>query len=326
MKRWHIVLIVIVGVLGAVRLATRNNFHEVTTGEVYRSAQLSPGTLKSKVETHGIRTVVSLRRPRPKESWYRNEKQAAAELGIGHHDIAMDLTFSPRIDHLLELRDLLEGAPKPLLVHCRAGADRTGLAAIMAKLLDGESTLDEARAQVGPRYHAFDDDSIGLPLFDGYVSWLATEGLAHTSERFNQWLENEYTDLSGNIHFLVDPIEGQLWERPWGLIAEGHEFHVSRADTDTLELTGWAFDTRNFSLLDSVEAYLGDTRFEENWYGIYQPWLINDFGREEWLDSGWLASHPLAGFEDGCHELKLKFTREDGSTWTSPPSAKICIS
>jgi len=326
MKRWHIALILILVTLGAVRLATRNNFHELIPGEMYRSAQLSAGTLKNKVEKLGIRTVISLRRPKPDESWYVNEKQAAAELGIEHHDIALDLTFSPRIDHLLELRDLLEGAPKPLLVHCRAGADRTGLAAIMARLLDGESTLDEARAQVAPKYHAFDDDSIGLPMFYGYVSWLATQGLPHSSERFNQWLENEYVDLSGNIHFLVDPIAGQLWERPWGLIGQGHEFRVSRADTGRLELSGWAFDTRNLSLLKGVEVYLGDTRFEENWYGIYQPWLIDDFGREEWLDSGWAASHPLAAFADGCHELTLKFTRKDGSTWTSPPSARICIS
>lgn len=326
MKRWQIISLVILVTLGAVRLATRNNFHVLIPGEMYRSAQLSAETLKSKVEKHGIKTVISLRRPKPDESWYVNEKQVATELGISHHDIAMDLTFSPRIDHLIELRDLLEEAPRPLLVHCRAGADRTGLAAIIARLLDSESTLEEARAQVGPRYHVFDGDSIGLPMYDGYVAWLGTQGFTHSRERFNQWLENEYVDLSGNIHFLVDPIAGQLWERPWGRISEGFEFHVSRAEAERLELSGWAFDTRNLSLLGGVEVFLGETRFRDNWYGIPQPWLINDFGREEWLDSGWLASHPLEEFEDGCHDLTLKFTREDGTTWTSPPSARICIS
>ena len=134
MKRWHIILIIIFAVLFTTRMLTKNNFHEVIPGEIYRSAQLSAGKLENVVEEHGIQTVISLRRPREKESWYINEKEAAAGLGIGHHDIAMDLTFSPRIDHLLELRDLLENSPKPLLVHCRAGADRTGLASIMAKL------------------------------------------------------------------------------------------------------------------------------------------------------------------------------------------------
>ena len=326
MKRWHIILIIFLGVLVAARMLTKNNFHEVIPGEIYRSAQLSAGTLKSVVEKHGIQTVVSLRRPRPAERWYKNEKKAVDGLGTAHHDIAMDLTFSPRIDHLLELRDLLEEAPKPLLVHCRAGADRTGLAAMMAKLLDGSSSLAEARAQVSWEYHAFRDNSMGIPFFDGYSAWLASEGLEHSSDHFNRWLENEYVDLSGNIHFLVDAIEGQLWQRPWGWIGEGHEFQVNRPDTDKLELSGWAFDTRNTTLVDSVEVYLGGIRFEDSWYGIYQPWLLKDFGKEEYLDSGWMASHPLDRFEDGCHELVLKFIRSDGSSWTSPPSARICIS
>jgi undecaprenyl-diphosphatase len=325
MKKIAIAFLILFVVLFGIRLATRNNFHEVTAGEIYRSAQLSAGTLKNKVEEHGIRTVVSLRRPRPDEGWYKNEKAVAAELGIAHHDIAMDLTFSPRIDHLLDLRDLIESAPKPMLVHCRAGADRTGLAAVMVKLLDGSSSLDEARAQVSRKYHAYRDDSMGIPLFDAYASWLIENAFEHSAARFNQWLENSYTDLSGNIHFLVDPIEGQLWQRPWGLIGEGHEFEISRAETETLELSGWAFDTRHTALLDSVEVYLGGVRFEDNWYGIYQPWLLKDFHREEYLDSGWMASQPLDSFPDGCHDLTLKFNRLDGSSWTSPPSARICI-
>jgi len=325
MKRWHIILIIILAVLFTTRMLTKNNFHEVIPGEIYRSAQLSAGKLENIVEKHGIKTVISLRRPKPDSGWYKNEKAAAETLGIGHHDIAMDLTFSPRIDHLLELRDLLSDAPKPLLVHCRAGADRTGLAATMAKLLDGSSSLEDARAQVSWEFHAVRETSMGIPFFDEYSGWLQTSGLVHSKDNFNRWLENDYIDLSGNIHFLVDQVHGQLWERPWGLIGEGHEFKVNRADSDLLELSGWAFDTRNISLLKSVDAFLGDVQLEDTWYGIYQPWLLKDFPHEQYLDSGWMASHPLDQFEDGCHELRLKFTRNDDSAWESPPAGRICI-
>ncbi len=325
MKRWHIILIIVFVILFAVRILTRNNFHAVIPGEIYRSAQLSAGKLEDVVAEYGIQTVISLRRPRPDRGWYKKEVAMTGSLGVAHHDIGMDLTFSPRIDHLLELRDLIENAPRPLLMHCRAGADRTGLASIMAKLLDGTSSLEEARAQVSGEFYAFRDNSMGIPFFDSYSRWLNTRGQEHSTDKFNQWLENEYIDLSGNIHFLVDAIEEQVWERPWGLIAEGHEFKVRRSETDSLDLSGWAFDTRNISLIDSVELNLGEVRFEESWYGIYQPWLIKDFGKEEYLDSGWMASHPLEDFEDGCHELVLKFNRKDGSSWTSPPAARICI-
>jgi undecaprenyl-diphosphatase len=325
MKRWQIILLIIFGVLFAARTLTKNNFHEVIPGEIYRSAQLSAGSLENLAGKHGIETVISLRRPKPDQSWYTKEKATAESLGIQHHDIGMDLTFSPRIDHLLELRDLLEDAPRPLLVHCRAGADRTGLAAVMTKLLDGSSSLEEARAQVALKYHAIRDDSMGIPFFNAYTGWLEENALDHSSSQFNRWLENDYVDLSGNIHFLVDQYDGQVWERPWGLMGEGFEFRIDRADQDLLELSGWAFDTRNTTLLKAVEVTLGDVRFENNWYGIYQPWLLKDFHKEEYLDSGWLASHPLSDFENGCYDLQLKFIRKDGSSWESPPTGRYCI-
>lgn len=325
MKRWHIILIIIFGILLTTWMLTRNNFHEVIPGEIYRSAQLSAAKLQQVVAEYGIQTIINLRRPRPGQDWYKQEMAMVKSLGIAHHDIALDLTFSPRIDQLLELRDLIENAARPLLLHCRAGADRTGLASIMVKLLDGSSSLTEARAQVSWKFHVSRESSMGIPFFDGYSAWLKTSDRVHSKGNFNQWLENEYIDLSGNIHFLVNAIEEQIWERPWGLFAEGHEFQVRRSETDTVDLSGWAFDTRNISLIDSVEVYLGGVLFEESWYGISQPWLIRDFGKVEYLDSGWMASHPLEDFEDGCHELVLKFNRRDGSSWTSPPSALICI-
>jgi protein tyrosine phosphatase (PTP) superfamily phosphohydrolase (DUF442 family) len=325
MKRWLISLFIVLGILYAAWMLLKNNFHEVIPGELYRSAQLSTGKLEEVIQEHGIRTLVSLRRPRPDKSWYKNEIAISESLGITRYDIAFDFTFSPRIDHLMELRDLLEEAPKPLLVYCRGGADRTGLASLMAKLLDGSSSLEDAREQISLEFYAVREDTMGVPIFNEYTAWLQSNGYPHSKDHFNHWLENEYTDLSGNIHFLVDPIREQLWQRPWGLIEEGHVFDVDRKGSDILELSGWAFDSRNTSLLDSVEVYLGELRFDESWYGIYQPWLIKDFGKEEYLDAGWMASHPLDQFDDGCYDLRLKFNRQDGSSWTSPPSARICI-
>ena len=329
MKRWQLILIAAIAVLAAALLAawhlSRNSVHEAIPGEVYRSAQLSTGKLEDVVAEHGIRTVISLRRPRPGKRWYKNELAATKDLGIAHHDIALDATFSPRIDHLLQLRDLLQHAPRPILVKSRSGADRTGLAAMMATLLDGRSSLEEARARIDGKYDAFRDAHMGQPILEEYSAWLDAGGQRHSSERFNHWLENEYLDLSGNVHFLIDPIRGQLWQRPWGLIEEGFEFEVRRDEGPILELSGWAFDTRNASLLRGLELRLGGVMFQETWYGIHLPWLIDDFGKQAYLDSGWSASHPLEAFEDGCHELLLTFTRTDGSSWTSPPAARICI-
>jgi protein tyrosine phosphatase (PTP) superfamily phosphohydrolase (DUF442 family) len=325
MRLLKIMLVALLAVLTSVWYVSKNNFHEVIPGQIYRSAQLGAGTLEGIITEYDIKTVLSLRRPKPEKSWYREEKQVTNALGVEHYDIAIDLAFSPRIDHLLELRDLLEGAEKPLLVHCKAGADRTGLAAIMTKLLDGSSSLEDARAQVSWKTHVVRGDSIGIGFYDQYVAWLQETGQSHSSNEFNRWLEDEYQDLSGNIHFLVDPIDRQLWERPWGLINEGYEFEIERSDSDLLELSGWAFDTHNLSLLKGVDIYLGDVLFENIDYGTHQPWLMDDFGKSQYIDSGWVAKHPIDQFGDGCHDLQLRFERNDGSSWRSPSAARICI-
>ncbi|MBT8062086.1 MAG: hypothetical protein KJO85_05335, partial [Gammaproteobacteria bacterium] len=168
-------------------------------------------------------------------------------------------------------------------------------------------------------------NSIGIPFFDAYAGWLEQTGQVHTTQRFNYWLDEEYLDLSGNIHFLVDPIRGQTWWRPWGLVEEGFIFDVRRANGATLELSGWAFDTRNEDLLAGVEILLGGQAFGEAQYGIHQPWLGKDFDNPKYLDSGWATANPLSAFADGCYDLQLKFTRLDGSQWTSPAAGRICI-
>ena len=249
----------------------------------------------------------------------------ATSLGLEYHNIPTGITLPMRIDELLYLRDLIDHAPKPLLIHCKAGADRTGLAGVMTKLLDNSSSPEEARAQVSILYHAMRSDSMGIPFLNLYTSWLNATGNKHSRDRFNQWLENEYIDRSGNIHYLVNPIEGQVWERPWGLIDEGRVFEVKRSNTDTLDLSGWAFDTRNTSLLEGLDVYLGNVPLKNSDYGIHQPWLIEDFGKQEYLNSGWTASQSLQAFADGCHDLFITFKRLDGSRWTTPAAARICI-
>lgn len=196
---------------------------------------------------------------------------------------------------------------------------------IMTKLLDGTSSLEEAREQVSWRFHAIRNDSMGIVFLNEYAAWLKSSNQLHSKDQFKHWLENEFVDLSGNIHFLLNQIQGQIWERPWGLTGEGYEFQVNRSGTKLLELSGWAFDTRNTSLLKGVEVYLGGVRFEDSRYGFPQPWLVQDFGKEQYVESGWMASHSIDQFEDGCQDLHLRFTRNDGSTWNSPSVARICI-
>jgi protein tyrosine phosphatase (PTP) superfamily phosphohydrolase (DUF442 family) len=102
------------------------NFYEVDRGKLYRSAQLSGPQLASLIERHGIRSVINLRGPNPGRAWYDAERVVTERLKVEQIDIPMSAGRLPYRRDLLKLLDAFDRAPKPILVHCLAGADRTG--------------------------------------------------------------------------------------------------------------------------------------------------------------------------------------------------------
>lgn len=124
------------------RLSTRN-LTEVIPGEFYRSAQIGREDLVAFKERYGIRSVLNLRGAHADRAWYQEEVAAAAELGLEHADYRMRANEPLSDDEAEWLIALMERMPKPLLVHCRQGADRTGLASALylaaVKGIDPES-------------------------------------------------------------------------------------------------------------------------------------------------------------------------------------------
>lgn len=153
---------VIAGLLGvvAIILATRasylaeqGNFHTVTPGEAYRSAQLDRDELRHYVRKYGIRSIINLRGERPGKGWYREEIAAARELGVRHFDYGgIGSIRPPSSVETARLLKLFATAPRPVLMHCQAGADRSGLAAAIWKTVVDEAPAALARGQLSLRY------------------------------------------------------------------------------------------------------------------------------------------------------------------------------
>jgi protein tyrosine phosphatase (PTP) superfamily phosphohydrolase (DUF442 family) len=123
------------------------NFRTVTDDHMYRSAQLSPETLKGRIEQHGIKTVLNLRGPQDDDdAWYQAEKKTCIESGVRLVDLKLDPEKLPHPDVLRALLDEFENQASPALMHCRAGADRSGLAAALYLMIHEGKSLDQAYA------------------------------------------------------------------------------------------------------------------------------------------------------------------------------------
>jgi protein tyrosine/serine phosphatase len=121
------------------------NFHQVLAHELYRAAQISDADIRDYRSRYGIRSVLNLRGAAPGEPWYDEEIAATKALGLTHVDFPMNASKELGPADAARLIALMGALPKPLLVHCRHGADRTGLA--VSLYLAAISGADEEAAE-----------------------------------------------------------------------------------------------------------------------------------------------------------------------------------
>jgi protein tyrosine/serine phosphatase len=140
--RWPSVSMGAVALLAAIRIAyldEQGNFHVITPSEAYRSAQLDEDELTHYLSKYKIRSVINLRGKKDDEPWYIEEKQVCRDLDVEHYDLRLPADKEPASTEIEALMRLFKTAPRPVLIHCKAGADRSGLAAAIWKMeIDGQ--------------------------------------------------------------------------------------------------------------------------------------------------------------------------------------------
>ena len=133
-------------------LQLSGNFHEVIAGQFYRSGQPSAAQLDRYIKDHGIRTVINLRGENLDAPWYQQELAQSQSLGITHIDFGMSAGKALTMPQTEQLISLLRDAPKPILVHCQGGADRSGLVSVIYMQQVAHIDEDVAEEQLSPLY------------------------------------------------------------------------------------------------------------------------------------------------------------------------------
>lgn len=178
-------------ILSILFVAVSCQFHEIDKGKFYRSPQLTLEQLHEANKNIGFKTIINLRGKNSGQSWYDDESGYAESNGIHLVNISMSAKSIPSRQNLIRLLDAYAASPRPMLVHCRAGVDRTGEASAIYAMLYMGQTKQQALAMLSSKY--------------GYVDGVSPKAKKYFIEKVwqgEEWARNEYYPCKQNYEYF----------------------------------------------------------------------------------------------------------------------------
>lgn len=112
-------------VVWAIYFFIYGNFHKVDR-DVYRSAQLFSFNMPYYIKNNNIKSILNLR-GKSESIWYKDEINFAKENNLTHYDFGIPDRKVISKENMNKIVKIIKNAPKPMLIHCKMGADRTSL-------------------------------------------------------------------------------------------------------------------------------------------------------------------------------------------------------
>lgn len=188
------------------RLVWRN-FAVVVPGRWYRASHPLPWRIGAWVRRIGLRTIVNLRGPRECGSDSLT-RAAAARLGVAHVYMPFESRGAPHKDRILRFHEIWRTVETPVLMHCKSGADRAGLAAGLVLMFEG-GTAAQALRQLSLRYGHFRNASPGI--LDAF--FLRYQAEAEGRLPFLDWVRDEYDEEALRRDFRAHGLASFLNDR-----------------------------------------------------------------------------------------------------------------
>jgi len=170
--RLVVIIVIVVGVIYGIK-KTRyqfiaRNFGVVETGEIYRSGRLTPRMFRKVVDENNIRTVLDLGAYVPGSPEDVREQDLAEALGAERYRFYLDGDGTGNPNYYVQaLRLMSDPEAQPILIHCAAGAQRTGVIVLLYRhIIQGQDL-----AQAYPESFQYKHKPDEWPLLAYVAQW-----------------------------------------------------------------------------------------------------------------------------------------------------------
>jgi len=180
-----------------------DNTHEIDPGRLWRTYQPSPARLR-RWQEKGIRTVINLRGETP-AGHYMLEREACERLGMTLIDFRVFSREAPTREIIYGARDLFSTLEYPAIMHCKSGADRAGMMAVLYQFLHQGKPLDVARRQLSWRFGHVRHGKTGVIdfAFDLYKDYAYNNAIALDDRAaFLRWIDGDYDPAAIKSSFM----------------------------------------------------------------------------------------------------------------------------
>jgi protein tyrosine/serine phosphatase len=156
----------------------------------------------------GIKTILNLRGV-AKQPHYLFEVESCEKLGLTLVTVPMSARQAPKVKALVMAINAFDTMERPFLVHCKSGADRTGLVATLYLMVKDGQSVAEARQQLSFRFLHIRRTATGIldHFFDVYEARNAREPIGVVD-----WIKTEYDRKALEKSFAAKQAALKPWQ------------------------------------------------------------------------------------------------------------------
>lgn len=165
-----------------------HNMHPIGDQGMWRANQPSPNRVKWLAE-QGFKTILNLRGTQPGRHYYDLERDACERHGITMIDLPWGSREAPYVERIENLVKTFETIEYPAMMHCKSGADRAGIVAVIYAITQLNWSFEEAIEHLSGKYLHVKQGKTGMLdyFFEEYRKANAAEPI-----EFMDWVRTKY--------------------------------------------------------------------------------------------------------------------------------------